>query len=199
VRIERCSPGSVTERSKVSPNVQMRPLTGSGAGELAGDVAVAWPSWLLRDASPAFCTRCGEMANTTRPTGDRTTNCPPPGHGQARVPAGRRSSSSRRRRAPGTRLLGDSDLAANLTDRHPAPDPLQHRGDLLDGKALLLHGTPSWTDWPDWAANSRSRIRPKAGALKFSQSPAGRKIASQINLAHDSPELFPPRGRGDLK
>jgi hypothetical protein len=54
----------------------------------------------------------------------------------------------------------DSDLATDAADRHAASDLLQHRGDLLDGKALLLHGTPSWPiglivpqnspwDWPE--------------------------------------------------
>jgi len=41
-------------------------------------------------------------------------------------------------------LLGDPDLPAHIANRHPAADLLQDRGDLLDGKALLLHGTPSW-------------------------------------------------------
>ena len=40
------------------------------------------------------------------------------------------------------RLLGDPDLATDIADRDAAFDLLQHGGDLLDGKALLLHGTP---------------------------------------------------------
>jgi hypothetical protein len=35
-------------------------------------------------------------------------------------------------------LYGDPDLATDVADRHAASDLLQHRGDLLDGKARLV-------------------------------------------------------------
>ena len=42
-------------------------------------------------------------------------------------------------------LLGDRDLATDVQGLDAALALLQNRGDLLDGKALLLHGTPSWS------------------------------------------------------
>jgi hypothetical protein len=54
--------------------------------------------------------------------------------------------------SPVERLLGDPDLATDVTDWYAARYLLQHRRDLLDGKPLLLLGTTSQANWPDCAA-----------------------------------------------
>src|SRR4051794_40819009 len=61
------------------------------------------------------------------------------------------------------RLLRDPDLAADVADRHPGPDLLQHGGNLLDGKALLFHGTPSRPVGPIVPQNSPTIRSEKPG------------------------------------
>src|SRR5262245_17590670 len=62
------------------------------------------------------------------------------------------------------RLLGDSDLAADVADGHASCDLLQDRRNLLNGKALSLHGTPSWPVGRIVPRNSRAVWTEKPGA-----------------------------------
>ena len=57
----------------------------------------------------------------------------------------------------GKGLLGDADLATEIADRRAGLGLLQHGRDLLDGEALLLHGTASWSEGPIEPQNSHSQ------------------------------------------
>ena len=61
-------------------------------------------------------------------------------------------------------LLGDPDLAAYVAYGHPSGDLLQQRRNLLDRKALLLHGTPSWPMGRIVPRNTPSEWTEKPGA-----------------------------------
>src|SRR5205823_12373267 len=62
------------------------------------------------------------------------------------------------------RLLGDPDLAADVAHGHAPRDLLQDRRNLLDGKALSLHGMPSWPVGRIVPRNSPSAWTEKPGA-----------------------------------
>src|SRR5262249_13069911 len=61
-------------------------------------------------------------------------------------------------------LLGDPNLAADVAHSHARRDLLQDRRNLLDGKALSLHGTPSWPVGRIVPRTSPSRWTEKPGA-----------------------------------
>jgi hypothetical protein len=58
-------------------------------------------------------------------------------------------------------LLRDPDLAIDVADRDAALGLLQDRGDLLDGKALFLHGI-SLARWAGLCRNPHLPIGPKS-------------------------------------
>jgi hypothetical protein len=65
------------------------------------------------------------------------------------------------------RLLRDPDLATDIPDRHAAFCLLQDRGNLLDGKALLLHGI---------SFGPPGRIMPQSSRCRWSEKPGAPQV-----------------------
>jgi hypothetical protein len=76
------------------------------------------------------------------------------------------------------RLLRNAHLPTHVADRHAPGQLLQDRGDLLDRKALLLHGIPSWPS---------GRIVPQDSRCRWSE-----KLEP---LTTSAPEVLPPPSR----
>jgi len=96
------------------------------------------------------------------------------------------------------RLLRDPDLAADISHRHPATDLLQHRRDLLDRKARLLHGTSSWPIGRIVPQNSPGVWSEKPGAPQGSAG-ANRRPERLQQREGDGHRREPIQGRRQLQ
>src|SRR5262249_18446786 len=97
--------------------------------------------------------------------------------------------------------LGDPELAADVAHSHASRDLLQDRRNLLDGKALSLHGTPSWPVDRIVPRNSPSGWTEKSGAPQHvcCSAPTSRRQANSIKQVCLSPRLRrPARGEGEV-
>ena len=70
------------------------------------------------------------------------------------------------------RLLGDPDLATDVADRDAALGLLQDGGDLLDGKALLLHGISS---------GPTGRIMPQSSLSRGPKNPEPLRTSAHVS------------------